>query len=76
MSRAELVLNQKPINGYTKKQNAVETSTYGSELAAARIVTEQAIDSRLTLMHMGILVGESVMFGDNELAVKSATGPQ
>ena len=43
------VLNQTMINFFSKKQNTVETSTYGSEFVAGRTATEQIIDLRLTL---------------------------
>ena len=68
-------LNQTPIDSYSKKQSTVETSTYGSEIVAARIATDQVIDLRLTLMHMGVPVGRSVMFGDNESVIKNTTVP-
>ena len=38
------LLNQTPIEWYSKKQPTVETATYGSEFVAARIATEQIID--------------------------------
>ena len=36
--------NQTIIDFYSKKQNTVETSTYGSEFVAARTATDQIID--------------------------------
>ena len=38
------LVNQTMIDFYSKKQNTVETSTYGSEFVAARTATEQIID--------------------------------
>ena len=42
-------LNGTPINWFSKRQNTVETATYGSEFVAARIATNQVINLRLTL---------------------------
>jgi len=68
--------NQTPIDWYSKRQNTVETSTYGSEFVAARLATEQAIDIRYTLRMMGIPIeGTTYMFGDNASAVTSGTIP-
>ena len=69
------MLNKTPIDGYSKKQNTVETSTFGSEFVAARVATDQIIDLRLTLRYMGVPVGRSIMFGDNESVVKNSTIP-
>ena len=45
------LVNQTPIDWYTKRQATVETATYGSEFVAARIATDQVIDLRLTLRY-------------------------
>ena len=37
-------------------QSTVETATFGSEFVAARIVTDQIIDHKYTLMHLGVPV--------------------
>jgi hypothetical protein len=50
-------LNRTPIDWFSKKQNTVETSTYGSEYVASRIAAEQIIDLRNTLRFMGIPIG-------------------
>ena len=41
-----LLANNTPLIWYTKRQKTVETSTYGSELVAARIGTEMVIEVR------------------------------
>ena len=46
------LLNKTPSQWYSKKQGTVETATYGSELVAARIATEQNIELRLTYRHL------------------------
>jgi hypothetical protein len=53
----------------------VETATYGSEFVAARIATDQIIDLRNTLRYMGVAVLDSIMFGDNQSVITSATIP-
>ena len=70
------IVNQTPIDWYSKRQATVETATYGSEFVAARIATDQIIDLRTTLRYLGVPVDRSTyMFGDNESVVKSSTIP-
>ena len=70
------ILNQTPIQWFSKKQNVVETATYGSEFMAARQAVEQIMDLRYTLRMMGIpLDGPSWMFGDNQSVLTSSTIP-
>jgi hypothetical protein len=69
-------LNKTPVDWFSKKQNTVETATYGSEFVAARICTEQAIDLWLTLRYLGVPIrGKSYIFGDNKSVVTSSTIP-
>jgi hypothetical protein len=68
-------VNRTPIDWFSKKQNTVETSTYGSEYVAARIAAEQIIDLRNTLRFMGIPLGRSVLYGDNQSVVNSSMRP-
>jgi hypothetical protein len=69
------ILNQCPIDWFSKKQATVETATYGSEFVApARICTDQVIDIRYTLRYLGVPINKkSFLFGDNESVVGSAT---
>ena len=69
------LVNGTPIDWYSKRQATVETATYGSEFVAARIATDQIIDLRTTLRYMGIPIGDSYMFGDNQSVVTSSTIP-
>jgi len=67
------MINQTPIDWFSKKQATVETATYGSEFLAARQCVEQIIDLRTTLRYLGVpLRGQSFMFGDNQSVVESA----
>jgi len=67
------LLNQTPVDFYTKKQATVETATYGSEFVAGRTATEQIIDLRLSLRYLGVhIIGGTYMFGDNRTVVDSS----
>ena len=70
------LVNQTPVDWFTKRQATVETATFGSEFSAARTATEQIIDLRYTLRMLGVPVGPvSYMFGDNQSVVTNATIP-
>ena len=70
------LVNQTPVDWYTKRQATVETATYGSEFVAARIATDQIIDLRLTLRYLGVPVDtHTYMFGDNQSVITSSTIP-
>ena len=70
------LVNATPSNWHTKIQATVETATFGSEFVAARIATDQIIELRYTLMHLGVPVrSKSYMFGDNKCVVDSASIP-
>ena len=69
-------MNRTPVDWFSKKQNTVETATFGSEFVAARTCVEQIIDLRLTLRYLGVPIAEaSIMFGDNKTVVDSSTIP-
>ena len=66
------LVNQTPVDWYTKKQSTVETATYSSEFVAAKTAVEQLLDLRTTLRYLGANVREkSHMFGDNQSVVTS-----
>jgi hypothetical protein len=70
------MLNQTPIDWYSKRQSTVETATYGSEFVAARQATEQIIDLRYTLRALGVpLDGPAWLLGDNQSVISSSTIP-
>mmetsp|Transcript_20329 Transcript_20329/g.42624 ORF Transcript_20329/g.42624 Transcript_20329/m.42624 type:complete len:1867 (-) Transcript_20329:137-5737(-) len=70
------MLNQTPGDWFTKRQNQVETATYGSEFMSARTAVEQIIDLRYTLRMFGVpLDGPAWLFGDNKSVVNSSTIP-
>ena len=70
------MVNQTPIEAYSKKQATVETATYGSEFVAARTATEQIMDLRFTLRSMGVPIEDKAwMLGDNKSVITSSTIP-
>lgn len=62
---------------YSKKQNTVETSTFGSEFVAMHIATELLEALRYKLRMMGIPIeGPADVFCDNESVVTNSTIPE
>ena len=71
-----LLLNNTPILWVSKRQNTVETSTYGSELVASRIAIEHIIAMRYCLRMLGVQLEESsTMVGDNMAVILNTTIP-
>ena len=69
-----IYLNNAPISWYSKKQNTVESSTFGSEFVAMRIAVEHIRALRYKLRMFGIPIdGPTNVFGDNESVVNSAS---
>ena len=65
-------VNNIPIDWFSKRQNTVETSTFGAELIAARIAMEKVKALRTKLQWLGIpIYGKTYMFCDNDSVVKS-----
>jgi hypothetical protein len=61
-----VMLNNTPIRWVSKRQNTVETITYGSELVASRVATELILEVRYILQSLGVaLDGPALMLGDN-----------
>ena len=68
-----IFINSSPIIWWSKRQNTVETSTFGSEYVALRIATEQIIALRYKLSMMGIKVEDPAnVFCDNEAVAKNS----
>ena len=69
-------LNGMPVKWYSKMQKTVETSTYGSELVAARIATDIALEYRYNIRMLGFEIdGPIHLFGDNNAVVLNTTIP-
>jgi hypothetical protein len=72
-----LFVNDAPIQWYSKRQNTVESSTFGSEFVAMRIAVEQVEGLRYKLRMMGIPVsGPANMFCDNQSVFKNCSYPE
>ena len=70
------LLNQTPIDWFSKKQGTVETATYGSKFMAAWIAIDQIVETRITLRYLGVpLEGATHLFGDNQFVVNSGNTP-
>ena len=68
--------NQTPIEWFCKRQNTVETATYGSEFVGSKTCVEHIMDHRYCMRMLGIpLDGPAWMFGDNQSVVTSSTIP-
>ena len=72
-----LFLNRAPVIWYSKRQNTVESSSFGSEMIAARIAVDMTEALRYKLRMFGVpLGGPTTVFGDNEAVTKGARVPQ
>ena len=71
-----LFINNMPIRWISKKQSTVETSTYGSELVAARIAVDLIVEMRYALRMLGVPIdGPALLLGDNNSVVLNTTFP-
>ena len=69
-------LNNIPIRWICRHQKTVETSTYSSELVAARVATEIVMELRYQLRMLGVPIdGPAMMYGDNQSVVLNTTVP-
>ena len=72
-----IYLNNAPIIWYLKKQNTVETSTFGAELVAMRAAMESVRALRIELKYLGIpIAGPTFLLGDNKSVVTSTSNAE
>jgi hypothetical protein len=72
-----IFLQKAPVIWYSKRQNTVEASTFGSEFIAMKTAIEQVEALRYKLRMMGIpLDGPANVFCDNEAVFKNSTFPE
>jgi hypothetical protein len=72
-----IFFNKAPIIWFSKHQNTVETSMFGSEFIAARIAIELVEARRYKLWKFGIPIeGPTSCYIDNESVVSSSTQPE
>ena len=71
-----VMLNNVIVKTFSKRQTTVESSTYGSEMIAARIATDMAVEIRHMLHMLGVPIdGSALMLGDNKSVVLNTTIP-
>jgi hypothetical protein len=71
-----LMVSNMPIRWISRRQKTVETSTYGSEMIAARVDTELIIEVRYALRMIGVPIeGPALMLGDHMSVMISTTIP-
>jgi hypothetical protein len=72
-----IYVNCAPIIWYSKWQNTVESSTFGSKFIALKISVELIKILRYKLRMFGILIDNStIVFCDNEAVVQNVTRPE
>ena len=72
-----IFVNMSPIIWYSKRQNTVETSTFGSEYVALRIAVELIESIVYKLCMFGVSIeGAARVLCDNESVVKSSSYPE
>jgi hypothetical protein len=71
-----VMVGSTPIVWKSKRQGAVQTSTYGAEFSAMRLATEEAITIRYMLRSLGVGVSHpSNLSGDNAGVISNTTTP-
>jgi hypothetical protein len=72
-----IFLNKAPIVWFSKRQNTVETSTFGSEFVAMRVAVEMIEGLRYKLRMFGIPIdGPTDILCDNQSVVTSSSIPE
>ncbi len=72
-----VLVGSTPVIWRSKRQGAVQTSTYGAEFSAMRLATEEAITIRYMLRSLGIRVSKPTdISGDNAGVIVNATMPE
>ena len=71
-----IYINNTPIIWYSKRQNTVESSSFGFEFIALRIATEMIESLRYKLRMFGVdIEGSTSVFCDNKSVVTNASIP-
>ena len=71
-----ILLGQSPVAWYSKRQNTIESSSYGSELVAMRIAVEALLAMRYQLRMLGIAFNPtSTILCDNEGVIMNTQRP-
>jgi hypothetical protein len=71
-----ILVNRAPILWHSKRQNTVESSTFGSEFVAAKTSIEMVEGLRYKLRMMGVAIdGATSVFCDNASVVQNSSNP-
>ena len=71
-----MVINKTVVYTYSKRQNTVESSTYGSEFVAGRIAVEKILEYRYECRMLGMRIDTpAILLMDNEAVVKNTCLP-
>ena len=72
-----IFVNKAPIHWYSKKQNTVESSTFGAEFCAMRTAVEMIKSLHYKLRMLGIPIdGPANVYCDNEAVYKNTSIPE
>ena len=71
-----IFVNKAPIMFYSKRQNTVETSTFGSEFVAMKHSVEMIKALKYKLLMFGIEVMDIKIFGDNNSVIINSSVPE
>ena len=72
-----IYVNRAPVIWFSKRQNTVEMSTFGSEFIAMKIAMEMIEGLRYKLRMFGVpLDGPANVFGDNQSVISNASVPE
>ena len=71
-----IFVNKSPIMFYSKRQNTVETSTFGSEFVAMKHSVEMVKALKYKLRMFGIEIMDTKIFGDNNSVILNASVPE
>ena len=72
-----MFVNAAPIIWYSKKQNTVESSSFGSEFVALRICRDMVVALRNKLRMFGVPIqGPASVLCDNQGVVKNSSLPE
>ena len=75
-TRIFILLNTAPVMRYSKRQNTVESNTFGSEFVALRVATELIEGLRYKLRMFGVPInGATSVYRDNQSVTKNVTVP-
>ena len=72
-----IFVNNALINSFNKRQNTVESSSYGSEMVAMRLARDFIVEMRIKLKMFGVPVrGPANVYCDNKGVVSNTSIPE